>query len=63
MSRNGAATKELPALAAVADDGEILGFTRRHKFADLYHEHTNYQFIKHSRRWLILSTLPENRRS
>ena len=48
MSRNGAATKELPALAAVADDGEIPGFTRRHKFADLYHEHTNYQFIKHS---------------
>ena len=57
MSRNGAATKELPALAAVADDGEIPGFTRRHKFADLYHEHTNYQFIKHSRRWLILSSI------
>jgi preprotein translocase subunit SecF len=36
------------------DDG-IPGVTRRHKFSDLYHERTNFQFIKHSKRWLILS--------
>jgi preprotein translocase subunit SecF len=35
---------------------EIPGVTRRHRFSDLYHERTNYQFIKHSKRWLILST-------
>jgi preprotein translocase subunit SecF len=34
---------------------DIPGVTRRHRFSDLYHERTNYQFIKHSRRWLILS--------
>lgn len=28
---------------------------RRHSFADLYHERTHYQFIAHSRRWLVLS--------
>ncbi|HEY7106888.1 MAG TPA: protein translocase subunit SecF [Acidimicrobiia bacterium] len=28
---------------------------RRHSFADLYHERTHFQFIAHSRRWLILS--------
>jgi preprotein translocase subunit SecF len=36
------------------EDG-IPGVTRRHRISDLYHEHTNFQFIKHSRRWLILS--------
>jgi preprotein translocase subunit SecF len=35
---------------------DIPGVTRRHRFSDLYHERTNFQFIKHSRRWLILST-------
>jgi preprotein translocase subunit SecF len=28
---------------------------RRHSFADLYHERTHFQFIKHSRRWAMLS--------
>ncbi|HEX5096178.1 MAG TPA: protein translocase subunit SecF [Acidimicrobiia bacterium] len=36
---------------------DIPGVTRRHTFADLYHEHTNYQFIKHSKRWFILSSI------
>jgi preprotein translocase subunit SecF len=46
-----------PPNAAVAGDGEIPGYTRRHTFSDLYHEHTNYRFIEHSRRWLLLSTV------
>jgi preprotein translocase subunit SecF len=37
-----------------ADD--IPGVTRRHRPSDLYHERTNFQFIKHSRRWLIISS-------
>jgi len=28
---------------------------RRHTFGDLYHEHTNYQFIDRSWRWAVLS--------
>jgi preprotein translocase subunit SecF len=36
-------------------DVDLPGVTRRHRFADLYHERTNFQFIKHSRRWLLLS--------
>jgi preprotein translocase subunit SecF len=36
-----------------ADD--IPGVTRRHRPSDFYHERTNFQFIKHSRRWAILS--------
>jgi len=28
---------------------------RRHRFADLYHEHTNYQFIDRAWRWAVLS--------
>jgi preprotein translocase subunit SecF len=36
------------------DDG-IPGVTRRHTFADFYHERTNFQFIKHSKRWFMLS--------
>jgi preprotein translocase subunit SecF len=28
---------------------------RRHRFGDLYHEHTNYQFIDRSWRWAVLS--------
>ncbi len=35
---------------------DVPGVTRRHRPSDLYHERTNFQFIKHSRRWLILST-------
>jgi preprotein translocase subunit SecF len=38
----------------VHDDG-IPGVTRRHTFSDLYHERTNFQFIKHSKRWLLIS--------
>jgi preprotein translocase subunit SecF len=34
---------------------DIPGVTRRHRFSDLYHERTNFQFIKHSKRWFILS--------
>ncbi|MFM8304756.1 MAG: protein translocase subunit SecF [Actinomycetota bacterium] len=28
---------------------------RRHRFGDLYHEHTNYQFIDRSWRWVLIS--------
>jgi preprotein translocase subunit SecF len=35
---------------------DIPGVTRRHRLSDLYHERTNFQFIKHSRRWLIISS-------
>jgi preprotein translocase subunit SecF len=31
------------------------GVTRRHRFGDLYHERTNFQFVAHSRRWAVLS--------
>ncbi len=41
-----------PASTPVED---IPGVTRRHRPKDFYHERTNFQFIKHSRRWLILS--------
>jgi preprotein translocase subunit SecF len=34
---------------------DIPGVTRRHRPSDFYHERTNFQFIKHSRRWAILS--------
>jgi preprotein translocase subunit SecF len=34
---------------------EIPGVTRRHRLSDFYHERTNFQFIKHTRRWAILS--------
>jgi len=34
---------------------DIPGVTRRHRFSDLYHERTNFQFIKHTKRWAILS--------
>jgi preprotein translocase subunit SecF len=37
------------------DSMDIPGVTRRHRPSDLYHERTNFQFIKHSRRWLIIS--------
>jgi preprotein translocase subunit SecF len=35
---------------------DIPGVTRRHRPSDLYHERTNFQFIKHTKRWLIIST-------
>ena len=31
------------------------GVTRRHRPSDFYHERTNFQFIKHTKRWPILS--------
>ncbi len=34
---------------------DIPGVTRRHRPSDLYHERTNFQFIKHTRRWAIIS--------
>lgn len=34
---------------------DVPGVTRRHRFSDLYHERTNFQFIAHARRWAILS--------
>jgi preprotein translocase subunit SecF len=37
-------------------DADIPGVTRRHRLSDLYHERTNFQFIQHSKRWLIIST-------
>ena len=53
---------ELPP-RAVADDGDIPGVTRRHRLSDLYHERTNFQFIKHTTRWLILSSVARARRA
>jgi len=41
---------------APPDADDIPGVTRRHRPSDLYHERTNFQFIKHSRRWLIISS-------
>jgi preprotein translocase subunit SecF len=38
------------------DAEDIPGVTRRHRPSDLYHERTNFQFIKHSKRWLIVSS-------
>jgi len=46
-------TTTAPPPEAPVDD--IPGVTRRHRPSDLYHERTNFQFIKHSKRWLILS--------
>ena len=37
------------------DIRDVPGVTRRHRPSDLYHERTNFQFIKHSRRWLVIS--------
>src|SRR5262249_34073704 len=39
-----------------ADTEDIPGVTRRHRLSDLYHERTNFQFIQHSKRWLIVSS-------
>jgi preprotein translocase SecF subunit len=36
---------------------DIPGVTRRHRISDVYHERTNFQFIKHSRRWAIMSAI------
>ena len=35
--------------------GGVPGVDRRHRFSDFYHERTNFQFIAHSKRWLIFS--------
>ena len=37
--------------------GGVPGVDRRHRFSDFYHERTNFQFIAHAKRWLILSTV------
>jgi preprotein translocase subunit SecF len=41
--------------ATIAPPEDLPGVTRRHRPSDFYHERTNFQFIKHSRRWAILS--------
>ena len=46
--------RDAPPPAPVPED--IPGVTRRHRPSDFYHERTNFQFIKHSTRWLILSS-------
>ncbi len=43
-------------VAPPPETDDIPGVTRRHRPSDLYHERTNFQFIKHSRRWLIISS-------
>ncbi len=45
-----------PPSAPVPEVEDIPGVTRRHRLSDLFHERTNFQFIKHSRRWLIISS-------
>jgi preprotein translocase subunit SecF len=40
----------------INDTDDIPGVTRHHRLSDLYHERTNFQFINHSRRWLIVSS-------
>ena len=42
-------------MTAPTPTGDIPGVTRRHRPSDFYHERTNFQFIKHSRRWAIIS--------
>jgi preprotein translocase subunit SecF len=46
--------RDVPEAAAPRTD-DVPGVTRRHRFSDLYHERTNFQFIAHSKRWAILS--------
>ena len=41
--------------SVTAPPEDLPGVTRRHRPSDFYHERTNFQFIKHSRRWAILS--------
>jgi len=48
-------TTTAPPPATPADDQP--GVDRRHRFSDLYHERTNFQFIPHSKRWAVLSTV------
>jgi preprotein translocase subunit SecF len=42
-------------VTATLSQAPVEGEQRRHTFADLYHERTHFQFIKHSRRWAVLS--------
>jgi preprotein translocase subunit SecF len=42
-------------MTAPTPTGDIPGVTRRHRPSDLYHERTNFQFIKHTKRWAMLS--------
>ena len=55
QARSTSRRRASPPAADVAPGEDIPGVTRRHNFTDFYHERTNFQFIKHSRRWLILS--------
>jgi preprotein translocase subunit SecF len=48
-------TTTTPPRPGPAPTEDIPGVTRRHRPSDFYHERTNFQFIKHSRRWAILS--------
>ncbi len=41
--------------STLAPPEDLPGVTRRHRPSDFYHERTNFQFIKHTRRWAILS--------
>jgi preprotein translocase subunit SecF len=41
--------------STLAPTEDLPGVTRRHRPSDFYHERTNFQFIKHTRRWAILS--------
>jgi len=43
-----------PRTASAAPES-VPGVDRRHRPSDFYHERTNFQFIKHTRRWAILS--------
>ena len=44
------------ATTAPPEAEDLPGVTRRHRPSDFYHERTNFQFIKHTRRWLIASS-------
>jgi preprotein translocase subunit SecF len=48
-------TTATPPRTAHAAPDEVPGVDRRHRLSDFYHERTNFQFIKHSKRWAILS--------
>ncbi|HTD50546.1 MAG TPA: hypothetical protein VK771_08100, partial [Acidimicrobiia bacterium] len=48
-------TTTSPPRTLLATTDDVPGVTRRHRLSDFYHERTNFQFIKHSKRWAILS--------
>src|SRR4029077_6110704 len=53
--RVGARRRGSDRVSSVLPADDIPGVTRRHRPSDFYHERTNFQFIKHTRRWAILS--------